>query len=94
VNGFVLFFQGEPPLAGETPEVATEKIVKQGFSTSILKDIHKWSAPLLNFLNQCFEKNPNRRPTATALLKHEFFNSACSPKEFLNFVKRAKKKKN
>jgi tRNA A-37 threonylcarbamoyl transferase component Bud32 len=75
--------EGEPPLAGEAPEMATEKIAKQGFSTSVLKEVHKWSASLLNFLNQCFEKNPSRRPTATALLKHEFLTSACTPKEFI-----------
>jgi len=85
--------QGEPPLADIPPDDALQEVSTNGLTiTKILKNISKWSPAIMNFINQCFERNPQRRPTSQSLLKHEFLKLSCTPKDFVNFIKRSKKK--
>lgn len=85
--------KGEPPLAHMPPEETLKEIAKNGIVLHThIPDSQKWSAGLLNFLNQCLEKNPTSRPSAAGLLKHPFLKSACGSKDFANFLKKAKKK--
>jgi serine/threonine protein kinase len=57
-----------------------------------ITDSHKWSPGLLNFLNQCLERNPSSRPSAAGLLKHPLLKTACTAKDFVGFIRKAKKK--
>jgi serine/threonine protein kinase len=85
--------QGEPPLAHMPPDDTIKEIAKNGIVLHThIADSQKWSPGLLNFLNQCLEKNPTSRPSAAGLLKHPFLKSACTAKDFANFLKKAKKK--
>lgn len=60
---------GEPPYFGLNPMTAMFKIVQN--PAPIPPDC---SAPLRDFLTKCFEKDPTKRPSAEALLRHPWFD--------------------
>jgi len=59
---------GEPPHFGLNPMTAMFKIVQS--PAPIPKDVSK---PLYEFLEACFQKDPNLRPPASVLLKNPLF---------------------
>ena len=47
---------------------------------------HKYSKLMDDFVRQCLQKNPEKRPTAEKLLAHGFFKQAKSPKYLISAV--------
>lgn len=47
---------------------------------------HKYSKLMDDFVRQCLQKNPEKRPTADKLLSHGFFKQAKSPKYLISAV--------
>jgi len=73
--------EGEPPYMEFPPLRALFLISTKGAPP--LKDTKKWSAEFLNFLDQCLEKDVNKRASANELLQHSFLKKACSPAELI-----------
>lgn len=47
---------------------------------------HKYSKLMDDFVRQCLQKNPEKRPTADKLLSHGFFKQAKSPKYLISAI--------
>ncbi|KAH0792279.1 STE family protein kinase [Histomonas meleagridis] len=70
--------EGEPPYVEVPPMRALFLIVSQGLPE--ISNIESRSPQFLDFLNQCLNPDPAKRPTATELLKHPFLKMACDVK--------------
>jgi len=66
--------EGEPPYIDYTPLRALYMITTKGIPP--LKEPQQWSPEFKHFLASCLQTNPNDRPGATELLKHEFLKKA------------------
>jgi p21-activated kinase 1 len=67
--------EGEPPYVEEPPMKALYLIITYGIPE--VSDKESRSPELLDFLQQCLETDPKKRPTAKDLLSHPFLNNAC-----------------
>eukprot|EP00767_Chilomastix_cuspidata_P002152 gnl/Chilomastix_cuspidata/2279.p1 GENE.gnl/Chilomastix_cuspidata/2279~~gnl/Chilomastix_cuspidata/2279.p1 ORF type:complete len:491 (+),score=156.51 gnl/Chilomastix_cuspidata/2279:183-1655(+) len=69
--------RGRPPRADMSPiQIMVSIMAEESPTLRGLKDKNdeKFSERLSNFVEQCLEKNPARRPSATALLQHKLFS--------------------
>ncbi|KAG0312685.1 signal transducing kinase of the PAK, partial [Dissophora globulifera] len=80
--------EGEPPYLNENPLRALYLIATNG--TPTLQHPDKVSADFTEFLHQCLEVDPEKRPTATELLKHPFITKAHSVRTLAPLIKAAK----
>ncbi|KAF9995756.1 signal transducing kinase of the PAK, partial [Entomortierella chlamydospora] len=80
--------EGEPPYLNENPLRALYLIATNG--TPSLQHPERLSSEFTNFLAQCLEVDPEKRPTATELLKHPFLVRAHSVRTLAPLIKAAK----
>jgi serine/threonine protein kinase len=66
----VEMIDGDPPYINETPLRALFLIASNGKPE--VKEPDRLSPPLSSFLDKCLELDPDKRPDAADLLKHEF----------------------
>lgn len=66
---------GEPPYVDVPPMKALYLIIQDGLPP--IKEPSKWSPAFLDFIDNCLQKDKNKRPTASELLKHPFLKKAC-----------------
>eukprot|EP01088_Endostelium_zonatum_P017509 TRINITY_DN51_c10_g1_i1.p1 TRINITY_DN51_c10_g1~~TRINITY_DN51_c10_g1_i1.p1 ORF type:complete len:1109 (-),score=221.54 TRINITY_DN51_c10_g1_i1:32-3358(-) len=64
--------EGDAPYYDLTPFSASQKIWLDGIPK--LKNEEKWSQEFVNFQHLCFQKQPEKRPSSSELLRHSFFN--------------------
>uniref|UniRef100_A0A6B2LNG4 Protein kinase domain-containing protein n=1 Tax=Arcella intermedia TaxID=1963864 RepID=A0A6B2LNG4_9EUKA len=80
--------EGEPPYMEFPPLRALFLIITKGIPP--LKEVHKHSPELIQFLNQCLEKDVEKRPTSDLLLEDPFLLKACSSEKFAQVVQQAR----
>lgn len=80
--------EGEPPYVSSPPMKALYLIITEGIPEISNKD--ERSPEFLDFLNQCLETDPSKRPSAKQLLKHQFIKNACSIKYIPPLINLAK----
>jgi len=83
--------EGEPPYMEFPPLRALFLITTKGIPP--LKDSHKWSADMRDFVSKCLEKDPDARPDATQLLSHPFLRKCSPTNEVAQMASQAKKYK-
>jgi len=83
--------EGEPPYMDFPPLRALFLITTKGIPP--LKESDKWSREFADFVAQCLEKDAEKRPDATQLLKHPFLKTACKGPDMAPLVEQAKKLK-
>ncbi|XP_041352999.1 mitogen-activated protein kinase kinase kinase kinase 5-like isoform X2 [Gigantopelta aegis] len=67
------FAELQPPMFDLHPMRALFLMSKSGFKPPQLKDKNKWSPVFQHFVKVSLTKNPKRRPSASKLLEHPFF---------------------
>jgi len=83
----------QPPLSYINPMRALFQIPAR--ESPVLEKKEKWSPEFHDFLAQCLEKNPTKRPTAVELLDHPWIkNCSKDPQVLRNLVKRKNKLEN
>ncbi|KAG9395954.1 Protein kinase domain [Carpediemonas membranifera] len=78
--------ESEPPYLDYTPLRAVFIIATRGAPD--LRDPGRWSAEFQQFLRQCLDMEVDWRLNCDEVLAHPFIKRACSPEQFLAFVKR------
>jgi len=80
--------EGEPPYMEFPPLRALFLITTKGIPP--LKEPQKWSTEFNDFFGRCLEKDVDKRPDATALLKHPFMTHAGEAGDFGPLIKASK----
>ncbi|KAF9974074.1 signal transducing kinase of the PAK, partial [Actinomortierella ambigua] len=80
--------EGEPPYLNENPLRALYLIATNG--TPQLQHPEKVSPDFKDFLDKCLEVDPEKRPTATELLRHPFIVKAHSVRTLSPLIKAAR----
>jgi protein-serine/threonine kinase len=80
--------EGEPPYLEFPPLRALFLLTTQGVPP--IRDPHKYSKEYHDFVAQCLEKDPEKRPDASDLLKHPFLKKACPGEEIYGVVEKAR----
>jgi len=80
--------EGEPPYLEFPPLRALFLLTTQGVPP--IRDAHKYSKEYHDFVGQCLEKDPDRRPEAADLLKHPFLKKASTAEEIYLVVEKAR----
>jgi serine/threonine-protein kinase 24/25/MST4 len=86
--------QGEPPNSQLSPQEVMEKIGNKKFTFNdfILKKKSYYSNEFINFVSQCLQINPQKRPSAKELIKHKFITKYAKNNLFLKkFLKTQEK---
>jgi len=81
--------EGEPPYMEFPPLRALFLITTKGIPD--LKEPDKWSRDFRDFVAKTLEKDPEKRPSATELLKHPYMKSACTGPELLKLIQEARR---
>lgn len=80
---------GEPPYVSVPPMKALYLILQDGLPP--IKEPEKWSPAFLDFIDNCLQKDKNKRPTAEELLRHPFLKKACDIEIIPNLIELAEK---
>eukprot|EP01124_Arcella_intermedia_P020320 TRINITY_DN2779_c0_g4_i2.p1 TRINITY_DN2779_c0_g4~~TRINITY_DN2779_c0_g4_i2.p1 ORF type:complete len:116 (+),score=36.24 TRINITY_DN2779_c0_g4_i2:237-584(+) len=80
--------ESEPPYIEFPPLRALFMVTSKGIPP--LKEEHKYSPELVQFYNQCLEKDVEKRPTSDLLLEHPFLLKACSPDQLVFVINQAR----
>eukprot|EP00026_Physarum_polycephalum_P001858 Phypoly_transcript_01861.p1 GENE.Phypoly_transcript_01861~~Phypoly_transcript_01861.p1 ORF type:complete len:972 (+),score=266.06 Phypoly_transcript_01861:362-2917(+) len=80
--------EGEPPYLEFPPLRALFLLTTQGVPP--IRDPQKYSKEYHDFVGLCLEKDPEKRPDATELLKHPFLKKACPGEEIYTVVEKAR----
>uniref|UniRef100_A0A6B2L3K4 Non-specific serine/threonine protein kinase n=1 Tax=Arcella intermedia TaxID=1963864 RepID=A0A6B2L3K4_9EUKA len=80
--------ESEPPYIEFPPLRALFMVTSKGIPP--LKEEHKYSPELVQFYNQCLEKDVEKRPTSDLLLEDPFLLKACSSEKFAQVVQQAR----
>jgi len=80
--------EGEPPYLEYPPLRALFLLTTQGVPP--IKDAHKYSKDYHDFVQQCLEKDSEKRPDAVDLLKHPFMKKSCTQEELDAAVEKAR----
>eukprot|EP01089_Gocevia_fonbrunei_P008430 TRINITY_DN2010_c0_g1_i3.p1 TRINITY_DN2010_c0_g1~~TRINITY_DN2010_c0_g1_i3.p1 ORF type:complete len:347 (+),score=48.46 TRINITY_DN2010_c0_g1_i3:198-1238(+) len=81
--------EGEPPYMEFPPLRALFLITTKGIPD--LKEPEKWTKEFRDFVAKSLEKDPEKRPSATELLKHPYLKSACDGPTILKIVEEARR---
>eukprot|EP01102_Stenamoeba_stenopodia_P008981 TRINITY_DN2631_c0_g1_i1.p1 TRINITY_DN2631_c0_g1~~TRINITY_DN2631_c0_g1_i1.p1 ORF type:complete len:494 (+),score=101.39 TRINITY_DN2631_c0_g1_i1:284-1765(+) len=81
--------EGEPPYMDLPSAKALFLIITKGLPP--LKKEHKYSEHLKDFLRGCLAKDPADRSDAMQLLMHPFLTMACTAKDFVPLIQKAKR---
>jgi len=84
--------QGEPPFAEYPPLKVLFLLATQEIPP--LDDPERWSPELIDFNNQCLQKDVSLRPSSKDLLAHPFLKKACTPEQFCEVFARVENAKN
>ena len=82
---------GEPPFFNELPLQAMRRI--RDMPPPKLKNGHKVSPVLLNFVERMLVRDPNARATASELLAHPFLRCSGPPASLVPLISSARRKK-
>eukprot|EP01088_Endostelium_zonatum_P009787 TRINITY_DN230_c1_g1_i1.p1 TRINITY_DN230_c1_g1~~TRINITY_DN230_c1_g1_i1.p1 ORF type:complete len:409 (-),score=93.73 TRINITY_DN230_c1_g1_i1:80-1306(-) len=80
--------EGEPPYMEFPPLRALFLITTKGIPD--LKSPEKWTRDFKDFLSKTLEKDPEKRPSASEMLKHPYLKTACDGTEILKIVEEAR----
>jgi hypothetical protein len=80
---------GETPFAGLQPTAVLAKIETEGVPPLKRK---KWTHEAKDFVSQCLQFVPERRPAARALTLHPWFKHACTQESFVPLVEKVRQK--
>ncbi|KAL6095434.1 pak6 [Pungitius sinensis] len=81
---------GEPPYFSDTPITAMKKLRDEAAPT--VKNIHRMSPVLKDFLSCMLTRDTQQRSTATDLLEHPFLLQASSPCCLVSLVEQHRKR--
>jgi len=81
--------EGEPPYMEFPPLRALFLITTKGIPD--LKEPEKWSKEFRDFVAKSLEKDPEKRPSATEMLKHPWLEVSCTGEELLKLINDARK---
>ena len=74
---------GEPPFSSMKPENVIEKISKFPPKINEILNINEHSKEFIDFVSKCLEVCPEKRPTASKLLKHPFIKNYAQGKKYI-----------
>jgi len=80
---------GETPYAGLQPTAVLAKIEADGVPPLKRK---KWTHESKDFVSQCLQFEPERRPAARALTLHPWFKHACAQEDIVPLVEKVRQK--
>ena len=75
--------EGEPPYGDLKPEEVMEKIAKNPPKAGDIIDVKEHTDDFIDFVNQCLEIDPNKRPTASKLINHPFIKKLARGSDYL-----------
>ena len=74
---------GEPPFAELNPQNVMEKIGNNPPKVDEIIKKEEYSEEFYDFVKKCLEVEPNKRPNAKELIKHEFINKYSKDNDFI-----------
>ena len=79
----VELLEGEPPFSDLKPKNVMERISKKPPSANEIIDLNEHTPEFKSFLEHCLEKDPKKRSSAKALLKHEFITKFSKGRKYM-----------